>query len=521
MRISSSSRHLLTSALFVLVACRGSGSGDDGTTPDAPPNVNDAKIQDIQNPDNRIPIGANVSLNGVVVTAIDTYAERADGTRKGNIWIEEPEGGPYSGVLVFGAPADQVANLAVGDVIDIAGAAKTEFALTGTTGDPTPRTTTELQPGDTGTILITKVSSGTPLVPDDVDVIAIAQMDDSGTRPTARDNEFEKWEGVLIRVQQVSQVSTVGLISMEANFQKFRITGGYELDTSLAPFPTNATIDTCYASITGIGDYFFNWKLLPRETSAIEGGGTGCPAAEEGDTLCANGLDDDYDGFLDCADFSCQDTAAACVTNTTVADIQMGNVTGTVNLMNVFITGLDDIPNNRGIWVADALAGAPYNGIYVYTGSMPLDASWVVGATVNVTGNATEFDPNGVGQTLTEVSAIGGVTFVAVPSGAPTPVTGQTAAALSDVTTGEVYEGVLVQIDHAKVTADAGLGKLELTDNAGGTMIMDNDSFDWPTQAIGTCYSTLTGLSNIQLTDDVRTINPRSALDMVAGTGCN
>src|SRR5258705_7436761 len=124
-----------SSVLFTIAlgaaACRGGGGGPDGPGGgDAPPNPDDTSIYDIQNPDMRVAEGTNVSIKGVVVTAIDTYGERADGTRKGNIWIEEPAGGAYSGVLVFGAPADQVANLHVGDVIDLAGAAKTEFVLT-------------------------------------------------------------------------------------------------------------------------------------------------------------------------------------------------------------------------------------------------------------------------------------------------------------------------------------------------------------------------------------------------------
>lgn len=514
-------------SLLAVAACRGGGDGgpDGPRGGDGPPNPDDTSIYDIQNPDGRVAEGTTLTIKGVVVTAIDTYAERADGTRKGNIWIEEPAGGAFSGVLVFGAPADQVANLHVGDVVDVAGASKTEFALGGATGDMTGRKTTELEPGDSGTILITVESTGgAPPAPELVDWMAIAQLDDSGTRPTARDNEFEKWEGVLIRVENVAQVSTVSLISGEANFQRFRISGGYEVDTSLAAFPAGADIDTCYASITGIGDYFFNWKILPRETSAIETGGTGCPAPEEGAGVCSNGMDDDYDGFADCADFSCQDTDPACVTTTSVADIQMGTVTGTVSLASVFVTGRDDIPGSRGVWVSDALQGAAYNGIYVYTGSGTLDPTLVVGATVSVTGNVQEFDTGtpAMGDTLTEIGGPAVVTLVSPAGGAPTPLTGVSAATLSDITTGEPYEGVLVQLTNVKVTNPSlGQGKVQLTDNNGDTIVMDDDAFSYPAQTMDTCYGTLTGLSSLQLIDDIRTIAPRSAADMVVGAGCN
>src|SRR5690242_21539928 len=83
---------LLLAPVLVLAACRG-GGGDDPDAPpnsDGPPNPNDASIYDIQNPDNRIPAGTTVNVHGVVVTAIDRY-----GMRTNNIWVQEPNGGPY------------------------------------------------------------------------------------------------------------------------------------------------------------------------------------------------------------------------------------------------------------------------------------------------------------------------------------------------------------------------------------------------------------------------------------------
>src|SRR5438445_6306135 len=111
--------------LSLVVACRsdnnpatdGSGSGTDG------PNPGGITIQMVQN-DAMAP-GTPVELHGVVVTAIDSF-----GAKTGNFWVEEPEGGPFSGVLVFKADATQVAQLAVGDIVDISGAEKAEFALT-------------------------------------------------------------------------------------------------------------------------------------------------------------------------------------------------------------------------------------------------------------------------------------------------------------------------------------------------------------------------------------------------------
>jgi hypothetical protein len=522
MRLSSSLRAMFTSALLIVAACRGGDSGDDTPQPDAPPNPDDTTIYDIQNPDGRVPEGTSLNIKGVVVTAIDTYGERADGTRTGNIWIQEPAGGAYSGVLVFGAPASDVAQLAVGDVIDLAGASKIEFALTGTGGDDSGRKTTELQPGDAGTILVTKISSGAAPTPEPVDALAIARMDDSGTRPTARDNEWEKWEGVLIRIENVTQMSLPRMISGEANFLAFGLNGGLETDTSLSPFPSGIDGDICFASITGIGDYFFNWKILARTSGEIVTGGTGCPAPEEGDTACSDGMDNDSDGFADCADRSCWDTAPSCVTDTNIAAIQMGTVTGPVTLTDVFVTGVTF--NRSNLYVQDALAGAPYNGVYVFRGGSGVDDLPVEiepGAIVSITGVAEEF------QGYTEITNPI-VTFVSAPAGLPTPVTTDIAT-LTDPIAGEPFEGVYVTITNAEVTEAVEAGgpmgfDFYYTLAQGAGSIIADDDIHRALPTVGTCYASVSGTFGWnQFTSPVPAhvnLLPTKASDLVPGGTC-
>src|SRR5436853_2247743 len=79
-----------------IFACRGSGGGGDDTSIDAPGNSDDVTIQEIQS--TNMVAGTQVSVKGVVVTAIDTY-----GGKTGDFWVEEPGGGEFSGVHVFGA----------------------------------------------------------------------------------------------------------------------------------------------------------------------------------------------------------------------------------------------------------------------------------------------------------------------------------------------------------------------------------------------------------------------------------
>src|SRR4051812_48800775 len=118
---------------LALIACRSdSHSNIDGN------GGNDGaggavKIQMVQN--DAMPPMTPVSLHAVVVTAIDNF-----GAKVGDFWVEEAEGGAFSGIHVFKAPASDVAALALGDIVDISGAVKSEFALmTDTSG----RTVTE------------------------------------------------------------------------------------------------------------------------------------------------------------------------------------------------------------------------------------------------------------------------------------------------------------------------------------------------------------------------------------------
>ena len=110
---------LLALVLASVTACRGS-SGDDTVTPDSPVTGDDTRIQDIQS--DAMASGTEVKVKGVVVTAVDNF-----GGKKGDFWIEEPGGGEYSGVHVYGAPLEQVAALHVGDVVDVLGAQKDDF----------------------------------------------------------------------------------------------------------------------------------------------------------------------------------------------------------------------------------------------------------------------------------------------------------------------------------------------------------------------------------------------------------
>ena len=203
-----------------------------------------------------------------------------------------------------------------------------------------------------------------------------------------------------------------------------------------------------------------------------------------------------------------------------------------VILTNVVVTARDDIGStanplsNRGLWVADSLAGGPNNGVYVYKGTVMADpdrAELVIGARVSIQGGVDEFDLAPMGQTVMgdKLTEVVDPTFtnVTAPTGPlPSPATTATVAILGAIgAAGEPWEGVLVKIGPVKVTnASVGGGKIELTDNTAAKIHIDDDSFKFPTgmaPALNACIE-VTGVMSVAIFDDLRTINPRSLTDV-------
>jgi glyoxylase-like metal-dependent hydrolase (beta-lactamase superfamily II) len=496
-------------------ACRNGGgsddTGDDDARPDAGINPTDVTIYQVQQVVEAD--GPAFDVRGVVITAIDTY-----GHRVGNIWVQEPDGGPFSGVLVYGIDLSTVADLQLGDVIDLENVVKTEFALE---DDDSGRTTTELVPGDGGIIVTLRDFASVP-EPERVDALAIGRL------PTAeeRDAEWEKWEGVLITVENVSVIlplQQIGGAPHDPPFEEIRVTGPLRADTSLAAIAPVAVGD-CLASITGIGDYFFTHKILPRDASAIVTGGVGCPEREAGDA-CDDEIDNDANGYADCEDRGCR-LAVACQTASTVEDVQRGIATGVVNLTGVYVTAVDAIPNNLGFWVADAVEGAAYNGVFVYTGTtLPPDLK--IGDVVDLTGQVVEFDLGSppVGNTLTQIDVRQGSVDVTAADHEPLPLGGVAASILAHIDDGEPYEGVLVAVGPGVVTGIASGDRVTVT-TATGVIVLDDDAYDYTasTYPVTTCLARVTGVMGLNITDDQRRLLPRRALDVevdATGKACN
>jgi hypothetical protein len=494
------------------------------------------KIQDIQNDsmpgcDPTTPEGCvELKLKGVVVTAIDAF-----GTRTGEFWVQEPEGGEYSGVLVFGAPLDQVSALQIGDIVDLAGVQKTEFVYTTSSGTKS-LSLTELEPVEGGTITVTKVMSGTPLEPTVVDALAIGQKPDY----MARHAEWEKWEGVLVKVNNVQAFSDQECImSMgscpDTTYQNFDVTGDVVVQSSLAAMPsTEVAYGDCMASVTGVVGSFFDYYIMPRTTAEIATGGTSCPT-ENAALTCEDGIDNDGNGFKDCSDNNCLTASATCRTVTTIEAIQTAATppTGGVELQGVYVVAKQRVTGTqkpRNMWVSTNPTAAASQGLLVYGNTSTDLSAYAIGSRVNVVGTIKEFnDGMNVGTgTLTELSLASHSQMTATTTPI-VPVTNQTAAALSVDATGELYESVLVTLTNVEITAVGNntnfyVGTMQQV-TGGGTPVTttfkyDDDIFRIAAgDVVGTCYASITGIWSYQVYDNAWYFLPIAA-GTTAGGSC-
>jgi predicted extracellular nuclease len=493
---------LLGGVVALVGACRGAGDDDggDGGPGGADAAALDDTIYDVQSA--AIANGAAVTLHGVVVTHIDTY-----GGRTGSIYVAEPQEHPthgraYGGVLVFLSDAS-AAELEVGDLINVEGGVKDEFAFNcdepGVDCSDTLQTLTEVSAPQGGAILITKV--GTGQAPEAVAV--------SSWMLAADPAEAEKWESVLVRFEDVAVTTAPhGISSSDATLKEMTVTGPFDVTSSLAELADTIARDDCYTSITGIGEYFFDYRIMPRGAADLVAAADNSGCLYENDaTECGDGSDNDYDGYADCADFSCQDVIADCTSDTTIVAIQDGTIaTGSsVALSGVVVAAVD--ADREHLWIQDAGAGVPYNGLYVYRGAspVPLAAEVHVGTTLDITGTVSEH------YDLTELKD---VEFSAVSeTGTASVLSGAAPADLAGMLTGEPYEGVLVELTNAPVVnPDAGFGTFTVGD-AAAALIVDDVIYKYTLPGAGTCFTTLRGVMHYSYSE--RKLYPRDAADLV------
>ena len=203
----------------------GDGTGDACEL--APITIYD--IQDLARP--RHPLeGSAVEVHGVNVTAL---------WPTNGCFVQEPGGGPYSGILAY---ADGDCGVAIGDVVDVTGT-YTEYSGESEINDA----------------VVTRVSAGTALLPD-----TVSSADVSTTGAMA-----EPYEGVLVRIEAVTVTNANP--DAPSDYNEFSVTGNLRVDDAFYRILPDPVVGDAFLRITGILRYTYsNTKLEPRSAADVE-----------------------------------------------------------------------------------------------------------------------------------------------------------------------------------------------------------------------------------------------------------
>jgi hypothetical protein len=204
-----------------------------------PPTPEIATISDIQQ--GMVPLGSYVILENVIASSGFTWSDTAESA----FFVQEPAGGPFSGIQVFVANAGSL-QIAPGDQITLTGTYDEYFDMS------------QIEVADASLIVVG--SSGPAPAPELVDAAMIA-TDGAMT---------EEYESVLVTVENVT-VTDENPDDPE-EFGEFVVTGGLRIDDLFFSMDdwTKPAIGQGYASITGLLVYdFSNFKLEPRDPADL------------------------------------------------------------------------------------------------------------------------------------------------------------------------------------------------------------------------------------------------------------
>jgi cytosine/adenosine deaminase-related metal-dependent hydrolase len=194
-------------------------------------------IYDIRDPSsaNHPAVGAQVSIVGAIVTAL-----RPDTGSSRGYYVQDPAGGPFSGIFVFTGSSSP--GVAPGDIVDVTGTYDEYYDLS------------EI-------VQSSRTVTGTTAVPAAA-VLAPADLATGGTLA-------EAYESVLVRVENVA-VTNVNPDGAN-DYDEFEVTGGLRVDDQIYTALDNTyTLGATFTSITGIHSYgFSNYKLLPRDAADL------------------------------------------------------------------------------------------------------------------------------------------------------------------------------------------------------------------------------------------------------------
>jgi hypothetical protein len=203
------------------------------------PMPQDATIPDIQQ--GNVPEGTFVTLTDVIATSGFTWSDTTDGS----FFVQDPVGGPFSGIQVYVADNSGL-QIAPGDPITLTGTYDEFFDMS------------QISVGDASAVTVG--SSGPAPAPELVDPAMIAN---DGALS-------EDYESVLVIVENVTVTNENPDAPME--FGEFAVTGDLRIDDQFFAISdwTKPMMGQSYASITGVLVWDHdNFKLEPRDEADL------------------------------------------------------------------------------------------------------------------------------------------------------------------------------------------------------------------------------------------------------------
>ena len=433
----------------------GDPTGDPSTDPTTGPTTDpttgggdDVSIFDVQS--GKFEEESVVTIKGVIVTS---PTKVKDG--KGTLFVEEPEGGEYSGISVY--MYDEVTaalDAPPGSVVDLTATYKEFFGFS------------QLVVMAVDDIKVT----GTDTIPAPV-VVSAVDIATNGAKA-------ENYEGVLVTIED-AVVTVPGV-----DIGQFEVEGGarvsdyFLFDLGQSPKPSAGD---SFASITGPLLYSFDqFQIAPR---SLEDLGGEPQDTTTGDTETTGGGEPD-----------------------TIFDLQMGKfaVDAPVTVEGVIVTsGLTF--KKDGFFVQDPMGGE-FSGVFVYVNKAVVDVA--PGDVLTIKGTYDEF----FDYTELKVAAATDITKTGTaPVPAPAVVTAAEIA--TDGAKAEAYEGVLVQVDDVTVSAAVDMNGEFIVE---GKLRVDDLFFakaDWIAPKVGDTFASIIG--PLAYGFDQFKISPRSPADLV------
>jgi len=425
-------------------------------------------IYDVQQ--GKFPVKTVVTIKGVVVTS----PVHVNGGR-GTVFVEELAGGEYSGIALDLDPSVVAAlDAPPGSVVDFTGTYNEQFGNS---------VISVLGPADIAVV-------DTAAIPEP----AVVDAGDIRTDGALAEN----YEGVLVQIQAAlvtDPTPALGQFEVEGGA---RVSDFFLFDLGQSPKPKLGQV---YASITGpLLTADKQSLLVPRSLDDLdEGGGDTTGDTTTGDTTTG-------DTTTTTGDTSSTTDGTTGEPPTGIYAIQQGvyNLGDLVVLEGVIATSGPTL-NKKGFFVQEP-GGGPYSGLFIFNSKDLFDVT--AGDVLTIAGTYTEF--NG----LSELSVPGAANLMKTGT-APVPAPALVTSA--EVATGglksEEYEGVLIQIQNAKVSAPVDGANEFIVDNA---LRVDDLFFapaNWPKPMIGDAYTSIVG--PLTFTSNNFKIVPRSAIDLV------